>query len=1200
MFEQIFLVNLEPKLLGNVLYYVYTDCIRLQIILGVNLMKNRKTLWSLILMFLLVLLSSFFSTTAYAVPSTNEVYEQAPNGMKLDGYIDIPAGYSNTATNQANVVSNSSKLITGYPAELVQILSANHSGTTQLSSFWGKIKSDGEGNKTYNYFDLSKKQEISAWIYNGDSTTDTTDGFAFVLQNDSNGIDAISRYQGLPRAGQTLGVWGAASANNGEVLTDVSGTSGNAIQNSFAIEFDSFLNKDTPSKKGDQANSFDAKNKTSTQLGDLKFAHIAWQYPALQSSYELKKFSYLLREYYYQELKHVNAFEQPFMLGYDDEDITNPAAAWRHFSVEYTPPADGKSATLYYKFNDKYPDGTSKLPGAVDGNKINLNIDNFNSTDNKIRWGFTAANGSSGTVNKDVAIIMEKMPAIVDIDINSVLYDLTKDTKSTDMSSTTNDSGVTTYAPLPTNDGDRLKLKYSLKYVDGVDSSGEISAKMALPEHVDYKADADGNIGVITYHDADGKVVKEEQIKQTQLELMTTTIPGEKPTYKDIMGLNLKLDALKDADSYVTIEVYGNAQAIASDTLKTTSVSSEHTAYKSDNYNGDVMSPAFTIDNEKLQIKNTNSLNQTLTVDDNLKLAGTTNYLRGSTFDGQNVQATIKVFDADGNAIGEEGKADLAIATGTTTGTFAIDYPLADFEGGKTYTFEINLKDSKSRVSNTLTYTVQIKDVKALQITKVNYLKDAVLEKDNPDKLQIKSEYSDSSVIGQTDLTTYYQVDDQDPISLKSNASNTDKAVLIDFDLTELNMDIGSHELKVYTSDGKRESNTLTYQLKVIDKGLVLTAKEPVIDVRDTDPVPLTWNVVYSSELEDKTATDKVRPRKYLLQVKNEGDTEYRDFYYQGTTDTEDKTTISQLDDDNNFTFNANPIKHADYAPEANNNQNVLKEGQNKIKFSVYEDNYHSNEVVVTINVPKLTTKLTAVKSDIYFKGTGTMVYYPFEFEYVEDDKYTTRTGMLKSTFITDTGREMAVGMYTGEDDFRSFKLQSPPVVFGLNWKDTPDHVFEAYTVDPYDRKSNTVSFTMHMIDKYLELHVDPNEEFNDVAFDTEVDSLVGRKSDWGVTVENVGAKWNLYAQSSGLYHEQNSDYRKGLAFVDKNDNILNLSEQRMIASRTTKLGNGPTRLENIASDWDDDEGILLQNNKPDMAGKYQGTINWTLEDVID
>jgi hypothetical protein len=54
--------------------------------------------------------------------------------------------------------------------------------------------------------------------------------------NPFGGINAISRFNGKPAPGETLGVWGA-DFDNSSSNPRISET---AIQNSFAIEFDTF------------------------------------------------------------------------------------------------------------------------------------------------------------------------------------------------------------------------------------------------------------------------------------------------------------------------------------------------------------------------------------------------------------------------------------------------------------------------------------------------------------------------------------------------------------------------------------------------------------------------------------------------------------------------------------------------------------------------------------------------------------------------------------------------------------------------------------------------------------------------------------------------------------------------------------------------------------------------------------------------
>ncbi|WP_162894243.1 hypothetical protein [Companilactobacillus musae] len=59
------------------------------------------------------------------------------------------------------------------------------------------------------------------------------------------------------------------------------------------------------------------------------------------------------------------------------------------------------------------------------------------------------------------------------------------------------------------------------------------------------------------------------------------------------------------------------------------------------------------------------------------------------------------------------------------------------------------------------------------------------------------------------------------------------------------------------------------------------------------------------------------------------------------------------------------------------------------------------------------------------------------------------------------------------------------------------------------------------------------------------------------------------------------------------------MNNKTLIGSRTSKL-TGQSKIDDLTADWTEDSGILLQNNKPDLSGDYNGVIHWDLEDVPD
>lgn len=103
------------------------------------------------------------------VPTTKEVYAVAPKGVKLKDYVIAPTYYENTSTGVTNAFKSSNTFYrvgdTDNPydnqSDIIQLLNKTTTKTAQLGSMWGNIK-ESNGERTYNYFDLTKDQELSA------------------------------------------------------------------------------------------------------------------------------------------------------------------------------------------------------------------------------------------------------------------------------------------------------------------------------------------------------------------------------------------------------------------------------------------------------------------------------------------------------------------------------------------------------------------------------------------------------------------------------------------------------------------------------------------------------------------------------------------------------------------------------------------------------------------------------------------------------------------------------------------------------------------------------------------------------------------------------------------------------------------------------------------------------------------------------
>lgn len=203
--------------------------------------------------------------------------------------------------------------------------------------------------------DLSQDFHASMKIYFDDVGSNSADGAAFVMHSDPKGLSAFS-FDG----GQTLGVYGYKSDSNPER---------GAVQNSFAIEFDTYRND-----SGE--NQFDNVDG----LGDN---HVASSYPGLSSSYERVGSPKRNKIYHDKYSESINLEKGALSNG-----------KWHDFSFNYS----AETHEFTYIF-----DGIERQ--LYDG----LDTSVFGT--NSVYWGFT---GSTGKKESKQAVIFENIPGLVD------------------------------------------------------------------------------------------------------------------------------------------------------------------------------------------------------------------------------------------------------------------------------------------------------------------------------------------------------------------------------------------------------------------------------------------------------------------------------------------------------------------------------------------------------------------------------------------------------------------------------------------------------------------------------------------------------------------------------------------------------------------------------------------------------------------
>ncbi|MFC6290583.1 L-type lectin family protein [Levilactobacillus angrenensis] len=470
-------------------------------------------------------LGLWLSAPGYAAESTYNSYSEAlagaPQGVDLssDEYKDYFWNEDNgvaTGGNMAGIVDAGSP--SGAKNSAIRISKASQQDS------WGAIWSE----KTV--FDLSKPETVSMWIY---ASTEQQylqkkwgigDGMAFVLQNSKDGVNAFSKAITqdknkndvvTPGVGESMGVWGMDPEDWHK--TDLAG---NAIDHSWALEFDTFVNNYNPPEKilaqpqwdldesapssfdlGNYYNNFDSKGDPTGTAGTINAQdnHIASNYPGDSSTYTgvardgyktniwglvsalvpiplWYTSKYTSSSYYFYKMTHLGYLDEGKNADANTDKMTDHR--WHHVTLTYTPPTDGGSiGEMTYVYDDKNSDtGQPKTPA----NKatVPLKLDEFKQDgqddwDKKVRWGFT---GSTGTSTENNLVVFDQVPGDVENSAKATL--------------STQDNDADTYSPVDTSStptifgGMPVKLDYTFKRDGGTKDWKDINASLNVPKSI--------------------------------------------------------------------------------------------------------------------------------------------------------------------------------------------------------------------------------------------------------------------------------------------------------------------------------------------------------------------------------------------------------------------------------------------------------------------------------------------------------------------------------------------------------------------------------------------------------------------------------------------------------------------------------------------------------------------------------------------
>ncbi|MFD1418658.1 lectin-like domain-containing protein [Companilactobacillus keshanensis] len=426
------------------------------------------------------------SQNVYAVDEYNDPTDNAPTGLNFSDYFMK----GNVSTNSANTTTYKNG-----NTSIVQV-----TGTTKKQQ--GYVWSNPD---SLNYLNLKERQTLSMWIYLG-HTDAPADGLAFVLQN--YGSDAAARTKSGGQAiGQTMGVWG--DDDNYQSSTTPSEIAAKGIQNSWALEFDTFANnlntgaglfKDGLATDASYVGNSSFDSLINVGDGD---SHIAYNYPGDPGTYVQQSDStarvekpgifgstYTNVQTYWYSMIHNGLVKTPDK---SSNNLKLSNGMWHHVVVSYLPPDAGSTiGHLSYIFDDKVKSqNSSSIPEVKEPvSRSNIDIDTsefyknskqqFSKDVGKVLWGFTGTTGVSYARNM---VVFESIPSLVEGSASATIYDDSQAGKEL----TTSDDSV--------YNGDNMRFVYNVKRDSGEMDWKGINATINLPDNMTY------NGGTIAYSD---------------------------------------------------------------------------------------------------------------------------------------------------------------------------------------------------------------------------------------------------------------------------------------------------------------------------------------------------------------------------------------------------------------------------------------------------------------------------------------------------------------------------------------------------------------------------------------------------------------------------------------------------------------------------------------------------------------------------
>jgi len=210
-------------------------------------------------------------------------------------------------------------------------------------------------------------------------------------------------------------------------------------------------------------------------------------------------------------------------------------------------------------------------------------------------------------------------------------------------------------------------------------------------------------------------------------------------------------------------------------------------------------------------------------------------------------------------------------------------------------------------------------------------------------------------------------------------------------------------------------------------------------------------------------------------------------------------------------------------------------------------------------------------------------IYYTIT---VNGKKYTSAT-TINSTTADATDKNINVkNLITDDDKFWSIFTND----------DTVKKVYVTAS-DVNGVTSNKAEYDVHVTpDKTLELTTE-NLEFGSTQ-GISLKKIMSRKKGFDLRIKSSNTPWYLYGTGTTLKDSKNDPFNGNLIYK-KDDNTSSVDLENNLTFIDQHADSTSSNVDiPVKDNWQNDTGVLLNNDGHNVEGTYQGKITWTLEDT--